>query len=199
MNKLLFGKRIAAMSLAAAMLLTPIASLAQTQIKAPKNKYKVQDDVKLGTQASVEVEKQFPIITDADAANYISRVGSRLVTAIPPEFQHPEFTYRFKWVNASDINAFRAARRADVCKSRPDASGQERGRTRGSDGTRDQPWSASSRDGAGNETGQCEEHARHARHDYRRCDLRRTNRGAARYARCASVGDKIQPGIRVAG
>lgn len=106
MNKLLFGKRIAAMSLAAAMLLTPIAALAQTQIKAPKNKYKVQDDVKLGTQASAEVEKQFPIITDADAANYIQRVGSRLVTAIPPEFQHPEFTYRFKWVNASDINAF---------------------------------------------------------------------------------------------
>jgi beta-barrel assembly-enhancing protease len=106
MNKLLLGKRIAAMSLAAAMLLTPIASFAQTQIKAPKNKYKVQDDVKLGMQASAEVEKQFPIMTDADAAAYISRVGGRLVAAIPPEFQHPEFTYRFKWVNASDINAF---------------------------------------------------------------------------------------------
>src|SRR3989442_13905735 len=30
----------------------------------------------------------------------------RLVSAIPPEFQHPEFQYYFKVVNASDINAF---------------------------------------------------------------------------------------------
>lgn len=86
--------------------LTPIASLAQTQIKAPKNKYKIQDDVKIGNEYSAQVEKQFPIISDSDAANYIQRVGSRLVAAIPPEFQHPEFNYRFKWVNASDINAF---------------------------------------------------------------------------------------------
>src|SRR5204863_7106669 len=28
------------------------------------------------------------------------------VAAIPPEFQHPEFQYYFKVVNASDINAF---------------------------------------------------------------------------------------------
>lgn len=106
MNKLLFTKRIVAMTFAASMLLTPIVSLAQTPIKAPKNKYKVQDDVKIGNEYSAQIEKQFPIISDADAANYIQRVGSRLVAAIPPEFQHPEFNYRFKWVNASDINAF---------------------------------------------------------------------------------------------
>lgn len=90
----------------AAVGLMPIAATAQTQIKAPKNKYKIQEDVKIGNEYSAQVEKQFPIITDADAANYIQRVGSRLVAAIPPEFQHPEFNYRFKWVNASDINAF---------------------------------------------------------------------------------------------
>lgn len=94
------------MAIAATLLLTPIASLAQTQIKAPKNKYKVQDDVKIGSEYSAQIDKQFPIITDADAANYIQRVGDRLVAAIPPEFRHPEFNYRFKWVNASDINAF---------------------------------------------------------------------------------------------
>src|SRR6185369_15338800 len=32
--------------------------------------------------------------------------GRRLVAAIPPEFQHPEFQYYFKVVNARDINAF---------------------------------------------------------------------------------------------
>ena len=34
------------------------------------------------------------------------RVGQRLVNAIPSEFQHPEFQYYFKIVNARDINAF---------------------------------------------------------------------------------------------
>jgi predicted Zn-dependent protease len=33
-------------------------------------------------------------------------VGERLVAAIPQQFQHPEFDYFFKVVNARDINAF---------------------------------------------------------------------------------------------
>ena len=37
--------------------------------------------------------------------DYVERVGSRLAAAIPPEFQHPEFRYTFKVVNAR-INAF---------------------------------------------------------------------------------------------
>ncbi|MFN0139671.1 MAG: M48 family metalloprotease [Pyrinomonadaceae bacterium] len=98
--------KLFAATMSAVIWTLPIAATAQTQIKAPKNKYKVQEDVKIGNQYSAQIDKQFPIITDADAANYIQRVGSRLVAAIPPEFQHPEFNYRFKWVNASDINAF---------------------------------------------------------------------------------------------
>jgi len=38
--------------------------------------------------------------------DYVQRVGERLVAAIPSEFQHPEFHYYFKVLNASDINAF---------------------------------------------------------------------------------------------
>ncbi len=90
----------------AAMFILPLAAIAQTQIVAPKNKYKVQDDVKLGNDAAAQVEQQFPLINDADAAAYIERVGKRLVAAIPPELRQPAFNYRFKWVNASDINAF---------------------------------------------------------------------------------------------
>ncbi|MFM9905770.1 MAG: M48 family metallopeptidase [Pyrinomonadaceae bacterium] len=84
----------------------PFATLAQTRVIAPKNKYKVQDDIKLGSDASRQVDKQFPIINDADAEAYLERVGRRLVSAIPPQFNQPAFNYRFKWVNASDINAF---------------------------------------------------------------------------------------------
>lgn len=106
MNKRLFGRGFTAATLAAAIWLVPIAAIAQTQIVAPKNKYKVQDDIKLGNEASAEVERQFPILNDADGTSYIERVGRRLVAAIPPQFGQPAFNYRFKLVNASDINAF---------------------------------------------------------------------------------------------
>ncbi len=41
-----------------------------------------------------------------EATNYVQNVGRRLVNAIPSQFQHSEFRYQFKIVNASDINAF---------------------------------------------------------------------------------------------
>ena len=84
----------------------PISVVAQTQIKLHSNKYKVSDDVKLGRQAAAEVEKQLPILNDSEVTSYVSRVGERLVNSIPQEFQHPEFQYYFKIVNARDINAF---------------------------------------------------------------------------------------------
>ena len=92
--------------LAVAMVATPIAALAQTQIKLHSNKYKVSDDVRLGRQAAAEVEQKFPLLRDAETQRYVESVGQNLVTAIPPEFQHPEFRYFFKVVNARDINAF---------------------------------------------------------------------------------------------
>ena len=107
MNKKGFGKRIFVAALVATLWILPVAAIAQqTQIKEPKNKYKVADDVKLGSQAAAEVEKQFPLINDRDAALYIERVGKRLADAIPSQFRHSEFDYRFKWVNARDLNAF---------------------------------------------------------------------------------------------
>lgn len=84
----------------------PVAVFSQTQIKYHSNKYKPADDVKVGRQAAAEVEQQMPILRDADATSYVSRVGQRLVSSIPSEFQHPEFQYYFKIVNARDINAF---------------------------------------------------------------------------------------------
>jgi Zn-dependent protease with chaperone function len=85
----------------------PIIVAAQApQIVVPKNKYNTRDDIQLGQKAANEVERQFPLINDQDAQTYLSRIGDRLVAAIPPEFQHPEFRYNFQWVNASDLNAF---------------------------------------------------------------------------------------------
>ena len=99
-------KKLSASILVFTLWMLPLTALAQTRIETPKNKYKVADDVKLGTQTSAEVEKKFPILNDAEATRYVERVGARLVNAIPVEYRQTSFNYRFKIVNASDINAF---------------------------------------------------------------------------------------------
>ena len=84
----------------------PLAALAQTRIVYHSNKFKPTDDVKLGRQAAAEAEQQFPLLRDSEVTAYVERVGQRLVASIPAEFQHSEFRYYFKVLNASDINAF---------------------------------------------------------------------------------------------
>jgi hypothetical protein len=91
---------------AVAIFVLPLSAFAQTRISYHSNKFKTSDDLKLGRQAAGEVEQQLPILRDQLATDYVSRIGQRLVGSIPPEFQHPEFQYYFKIVNASDINAF---------------------------------------------------------------------------------------------
>jgi len=84
----------------------PLSAFAQTPIKYHSNRYSIQDDIKLGRQAAQEAESQFPLLRDEQVRSYVENVGRRLVAGIPPEFQHPEFQYYFKVVNARDINAF---------------------------------------------------------------------------------------------
>ena len=99
-------QRLIAWLAVAAILLLPISGFAQTKIVFHANKYKLTDDVKLGREAAQQAEQQLPVLRDRQANDYLSRVGQRLVDAIPPEFQHPEFHYYFKVLNISDINAF---------------------------------------------------------------------------------------------
>ena len=101
-----FAARWGAWLLALALFTTPLAGLAQTQITYHSNRYSPSDDVKLGRQAAAEAEQQFPLLRDAEVQSYVESVGQRLVAAIPSEFQHPEFHYYFRVINASDINAF---------------------------------------------------------------------------------------------
>jgi len=79
---------------------------AQTKIVAPPNKYSPADDVKLGQEAAAQVQKELPLLNDASVDEYVAGIGQRLVRAIPPELQHPEFHYTFRVVNQKEINAF---------------------------------------------------------------------------------------------
>jgi beta-barrel assembly-enhancing protease len=97
-------QRLVMCLMALALFAMPV--FAQTRITLHSNKYKVSDDVQVGRQAAAEVEQQLPIMNDREVQDYVERVGQRLVESIPQEFQHPEFRYYFKTVNAREINAF---------------------------------------------------------------------------------------------
>jgi Zn-dependent protease with chaperone function len=79
---------------------------AQTRITPPANPYPLSQDVELGRKAAAQVEQQLPIMHDDEVTSYVQDIGKRLVAAIPPELQHPEFEYVFKAVNVREINAF---------------------------------------------------------------------------------------------
>lgn len=88
------------------LLASPIAVLAQTRVVAPKNPYDAAKDVELGKQAARQAEQQLPLLNDQDVQSYVERVGRRLAEGIPAEFQHRQFQYSFKVVDARDLNAF---------------------------------------------------------------------------------------------
>src|SRR3954470_18448443 len=75
---------------------------AQTKIKSGFNLFSPQDDVNVGQQSAVQAEQQLPILNDAQTNAYLNRIGQRLAA----NAGGPQFQYRFKVVNASDINAF---------------------------------------------------------------------------------------------
>ncbi len=91
---------------AAALVTVVVTAAAQTPITPPSNKYSPADDVKLGQDAARQVEQQLPVMRDEQVNGYLSTVGRRLVNAIPPDLQHPEFHYEFAGVNVREINAF---------------------------------------------------------------------------------------------
>jgi len=100
------GARWLVWLMSVAIVTMPLATFAQTTISYHNNKFKPADDVRLGRQAAAEAERQFPLLRDSEVNAYVESVGQRLVAAIPPEFQHPEFRFYFKVINARDINAF---------------------------------------------------------------------------------------------
>lgn len=75
---------------------------AQTKINPGWNLFSAQQDVEIGQQSAMEAERQMPILNDREIEQYVNNIGQRLAA----NAGGPQFQYRFKVVNASDINAF---------------------------------------------------------------------------------------------
>ena len=69
MRKQSYARYIASAITVWVMLAAPLAVLAQTEVKMPKNKYKVEDDVKLGNEYAQKVEREFPILGQRDSTH----------------------------------------------------------------------------------------------------------------------------------
>ncbi len=61
-----------------------------------------EQEIELGRQAAEEIEKEYPILQDANVTAYIERLGQKLVA----ESGRTSIDYHFKVVDSADINAF---------------------------------------------------------------------------------------------
>jgi beta-barrel assembly-enhancing protease len=62
----------------------------------------VQQEVELGQQAQAEINKQMPVLGDAQLDRYIDSIGARLAAQAPG----PKYPYSFGVVNYKELNAF---------------------------------------------------------------------------------------------
>jgi Zn-dependent protease with chaperone function len=75
---------------------------AQTKVNPGWNLFSPQQDVEIGQQSAVQADQQLPLVRDADVDAYVNRIGQRLAA----NAGGPQFQYRFRVVNATEINAF---------------------------------------------------------------------------------------------
>lgn len=66
------------------------------------NLFSLQQDVDLGRQSAVEVEKQVPVLNDTRTNTYLTRIIQRLAAQTPGT----KYPYTIKAVNSTEINAF---------------------------------------------------------------------------------------------
>ena len=91
-----------AIAVIAALVMTTGIADAQTRIKPGFNLFSAQQDVEVGQQSAQAAEQQMPILNDSTVTSYVNQIGQRLAA----NAGGPQFQYRFRVVNSSDINAF---------------------------------------------------------------------------------------------
>ena len=89
-------------ALAIALSLVAGVAEAQTKVNPGWNMFSPQQDVEIGAQSAAQAERQLPLLRDADVDAYVNRIGQKLAA----NAGGPQFQYRFRVINASDINAF---------------------------------------------------------------------------------------------
>jgi hypothetical protein len=88
-------------ALCALILIAPAVE-AQTKVQSGFNLFSPEQDVEIGSRSASDAERQLPMVQNARVQDYVSGIGERLAA----QASGPRFNYRFRVVNASDLNAF---------------------------------------------------------------------------------------------
>jgi Zn-dependent protease with chaperone function len=75
----------------------------RSKLKPPWNMYSPDVDVKVGKQNADILEKRLPMCNDPKVDAYLTKLGLKLVAAMPVGVQYP---WEFHCVNSKEINAF---------------------------------------------------------------------------------------------
>lgn len=89
--------------LAAAILLQPLAVVAQTRTLKPGfNFFSKDQDIQLGKEAAAQIEREVPVLNNPEMERWLAELAKPLISQ--PEAG--DYPYTFKWVNDPNINAF---------------------------------------------------------------------------------------------
>lgn len=102
MNRSAHGVTRPVIVLAIALSLVAGVAEGQTKVNPGWNMFSAQQDVEIGAQSAAAAERQLPLVNDSDVNAYVNRIGQKLAA----NAGGPQFQYRFRVINASDINAF---------------------------------------------------------------------------------------------
>jgi hypothetical protein len=95
-------QRALAVVASASLVLAPSVLADRTRLKPGWNLFSPAQDVAIGREASVQAERQFPMLNDRRVDDYINRLGKKLAAKAPGE----AYPYQFKTVNDRTVNAF---------------------------------------------------------------------------------------------
>jgi len=103
------GGQLAGIKLASALIFAGLAPMIAWGVGPPDfkpsyNFYSPQEDVQVGKENSVQVDRQLPLLKDPDSLRYLNALGRRLVALAPNN--HAEYPWQFRIVNSNEINAF---------------------------------------------------------------------------------------------
>jgi Zn-dependent protease with chaperone function len=97
------GKKFVALLLLAWLVLPTSLTAQELRFRPGFNLFSHQQDIQLGRDASADVDKQLPLIKDAEVTRYVSDLGRKLAGFAPGDTDYP---WTFKVVDSQDINAF---------------------------------------------------------------------------------------------
>jgi len=99
-------RRFTAMAIFVSFAILPQAvfGVERLQFKPGFNLFSPQMDVQVGKESSTQLDKQLPLVNDVEVLQYLDGLGRRLASCAPNN--HAEYTWQYKVVNSTDINAF---------------------------------------------------------------------------------------------